>query len=318
MNYRRVTNQLGLLLLVFGTALGTMAAFAWLFDAIEHEQVNVSAERALVLSCLLCLACGGAAWGLTRRSDPTIGRRDALLLVSLSWGLGAVFAALPFHLWARSLGPDVTPHAFADVVNCYFEAMSGLTTTGATVLSDIESIPRELLMWRAFTHWIGGLGIVVLFVAVLPSLGVGAKKLFIVESPGPTPTGLRPRVAQTARTLWIIYVALTAVEVLALWLIGRMPIFDSICHAFATLATGGFSTQNASLGAYANWPAIDGIVLLFMVLAGANFRALRPALAVGGSAPCGETQNSACTSPYLGSPRSSSVAPCGSEAGRSQ
>ena len=130
--------------------------------------------------------------------------------------------------------------------------MSGLTTTGATVLADIEAVPHELLLWRAFTHWIGGLGIVVLFVAVLPTLGLGGKRLFQVEAPGPTSEGLQPQIRQTVRILWLIYLGLTVLEILALWIVARMHIFDSICHTFSTVATGGFSTKNASIGYYYN------------------------------------------------------------------
>jgi trk system potassium uptake protein TrkH len=206
-----------------------------------------------------------------------LGRRDAMLLVALSWLVGAAFAALPFFLWAHLPGTDAPGgHPFRSFVDCYFEAMSGLTTTGATILSgspgtgwDIEALPRSLLLWRAFTQWLGGLGIVVLFVAVLPTLGVGGKRLFQVEAPGPKPEGLQPQIRQTARVLLYIYLGLTAAEILALWL-ARMPFFDAVCHTFTTLATGGFSTRNASTGAYDS-RAVDVIVIVFMVLAGVNF-----------------------------------------------
>ena len=145
----------------------------------------------------------------------------------------------------------------------------GLTTTGASVLSEIERLPHGLLLWRAMTHWLGGLGIVVLFVAVLPTLGVGGKKLFQVEAPGPTSQGVRPRIVETARILWMIYVGMTVVEILALRLFG-MGWFESVCHTFATLATGGFSTRNASVGAFDSL-GIEVTIIVFMVLAGANF-----------------------------------------------
>ncbi|MBL4702102.1 MAG: TrkH family potassium uptake protein [Phycisphaeraceae bacterium] len=146
--------------------------------------------------------------------------------------------------------------------------MSGLTTTGATVLSDIHVLPKSLLLWRAMTHWLGGLGIVVLFVAVLPTLGVGGKRLFNVEAPGPSQPGVKPRIRETARMLWYIYCGMTLLQMLALMATG-MDLFDAICHTFATLATGGFSTKNASAGAYT--PAAQIVMIVFMVLAGANF-----------------------------------------------
>ncbi len=271
MNYRYVINHLGILLLVFGAVMGAFALGAWFLDAIERQPVDLNAEEALMISCGACLAIGGLAWFATRKCGQFLGRREALLLVAMSWFLGSVFAALPFFVWASWFGGDAIDHPFDSFVNCYFEAMSGLTTTGATVLANIESLPRELLLWRAFTHWIGGLGIVVLFVAVLPSLGVGGKKLYQLEAPGPAQEGLRPRIRETARILLRIYLGLTVLEVLALWVVGGMHVFDAVCHSFATLATGGFSTKGASIGYYYNKPAVDMIVILFMVLAGANF-----------------------------------------------
>jgi trk system potassium uptake protein TrkH len=147
--------------------------------------------------------------------------------------------------------------------------MSGLTTTGATILTDISTVPDPLLFWRSMIQWLGGLGIVVLFVAVLPTLGSGGKKLFRVEAPGPDPEGVRPHIRETARILWIIYVCLTAFEIVA-YKVAGMQWFDASCHALTTLATGGFSTHSASTGAF-NSRAIDIITIVFMVLAGANF-----------------------------------------------
>jgi len=214
---------------------------------------------------------------LSGRQDDTLDRREALLLVALTWLVGAAVAGLPYWLWAHcdpgawsAMGTSAgQSHPFISFVSCYFEAMSGMTTTGATVLSDIEVLPRSLLLWRATTHWLGGLGIVVLFVAVLPTLGVGGKKLFQVEAPGPTQQGVRPRIRETARILWLIYVGLTVAEVLALGLCG-MSWFDAVCHTFATLATGGFSTLNASVGGF-DHAGVDTVVIIFMILAGVNF-----------------------------------------------
>ena len=174
-------------------------------------------------------------------------------------------------IWAHMAGGATNDHPFRQAINCYFEAMSGLTTTGATVLSEIESMPASLLFWRSLTHWLGGLGIVLLFVAILPSIGVGGKRLFRVEAPGPEPEGVHPHIRETARILWFIYLGLTVAQILALKFIGGMTIFDSFCHTFGTLATGGFSTKNASVGHYYDSMAVDVIIIVFMVLAGANF-----------------------------------------------
>ena len=157
-------------------------------------------------------------------------------------------------------------------VNCLFESISGFTTTGASVLGatvEIESVGKGLLFWRSFTHWLGGMGIIVLAVAILPLLGVGGMQLFHAESPGPTKEKLFPRIRETAATLWGIYVLLSIIEVLLLMGAG-MTVFDSLCHTFGTMATGGFSTMNASIGAYHS-SLIDIIIIVFMFLAGANF-----------------------------------------------
>jgi trk system potassium uptake protein TrkH len=277
MNLRYVLKQFGLLLLVLSMILMGVAAVFFVGQAALKHGVSHAAMLALLDTGLIGILVGGGAWLLSRRTAPHLGRREALLLVAVSWLAGAAFAGLPFFLWAQLPGSDAPAgHPFRSFVNCYFEAMSGLTTTGATILAgdpatgwDIEAVPRSLLLWRAFTQWLGGLGIVVLFVAVLPSLGVGGKRLFQVEAPGPAPEGLQPQISQTARVLLYIYLTLTGAEILALWL-ARMPFYDAVCHTFTTLATGGFSTRNASTGAFDS-VAIDVIVIFFMVLAGANF-----------------------------------------------
>ncbi len=278
MNIRLVIQQLGLLLLLLCLAL--LGVTAW--GAIEHftsqPAAGTSIEREWVglvaewVTVGVGLALGGSMWWFARPRDrrpAVLGRREALLLVALGWLLGAAVAGLPYFLWAhleRTAGPN---HPFRSFMSCYFEAMSGLTTTGATVLSDIRAVPFGLLLWRATTHWLGGLGIVVLFVAVLPSLGVGGKKLYQIEAPGPAAQGVRPRIRETARVLWLIYLGLTAAQIVLLYLAG-MNLGDAVCHTFATLATGGFSTRDASIGYY-NSPLINWIIIAFMLLAGANF-----------------------------------------------
>jgi hypothetical protein len=209
MNLRYVLKQLGLLLLVLSAVLVGVAAVFFLAEAGLKHDVTRTAMQAMFITGLIGILAGGGAWLFTRKTEQQIGRRAALLLVAVSWLGGAAFAGLPFFLWAHLPGTDAPDgHPFRSFVNCYFEAMSGLTTTGATILAgdpatgwEIESVPRSLLLWRAFTQWLGGLGIVVLFVAVLPSLGVGGKRLFQVEAPGPAPEGLQPQIRQTARVL---------------------------------------------------------------------------------------------------------------------
>jgi trk system potassium uptake protein TrkH len=270
MNIRFVIGQLGMVLLVLSVCMLMMTGGDMWSLASGGES---SIERPAIMALFITIIIGGVlaliAWTIGRTSTMTLmGRREALLLVALSWLVGAAVSGLPYYLWWKLLGSDAD-HAFASAISCYFEAMSGLTTTGATVLKDVTSIPNSLLLWRAMTHWLGGVGIVVLFVAVLPSLGVGGKRLFQIEAPGPQQQGVRPRIRQTARMLWLIYLLLTAVQIVALKLC-NMSWLDSLCHTFATLATGGFSTRNSSVGGY-NSTAIDLIMILFMVLAGVNF-----------------------------------------------
>lgn len=272
MNLRLVLNQLGLLLIVLSICILASDVASWLM-LMGTERTGVMEHHARIAMLVTAVAgttIGALAWIMTRGAARGFGRREALLLVGLSWLVGAALSGLPFLLWANLSGEAPDDHPYRGVVNCYFEAMSGLTTTGATVLSDIESLPPSLLLWRSLTHWLGGLGIVVLFVAVLPTLGVGGKKLFRVESPGPSPEGVTPQIRETARMLWFIYLGLTVAEIIALKLIGRMTLFDSVSHTFATLATGGFSTLNASVGQYDS-ATIDTIITVFMLAAGVNF-----------------------------------------------
>lgn len=272
MNYRFVLRQLGLLLVVFSMCM-------LLITVVEYGLWTIGrAEQLATLSLLVSVGVialtGGTLWLVGRVGQiERMGRRDAMLLVALSWLVGAAVAGLPYFLWARFSGGAQDGHPFASFVACYFEAMSGLTTTGASVLHDaphdIESMPRALLLWRSMTQWLGGLGIVVLFVAVLPTLGVGGKRLYQVEAPGPTQQGVRPRIKETARYLWMIYLGLTVLFAVAYRLAG-MDWFDAVNHTFTALATGGFSTRNASVGAYQSIP-INLITIVAMFVAGVNF-----------------------------------------------
>lgn len=271
MSYRTVFNQLGLLGALLSIVMLAMAAAFFTLTWINHGEFVQNEVIALLSAGAVGLVISGATWRLTRSGSSYFGRREALLLVALSWLIGAAVAALPFYFWAHLEFHDGAPHPFRAFVDCYFEAMSGLTTTGATVLSDIEALPHGLILWRALTHWLGGLGIVVLFVAVLPGLGVGGKRLFQIEAPGPAPEGLQPRIRETARWLWYIYLGLTVAEFAALWTLTPMNAYQAVCHTFATLATGGFSTENASVGAFHRTPLVDAIAIGFMVLAGLNF-----------------------------------------------
>lgn len=198
--------------------------------------------------------------------------RDGFAIVTFSWLFYALFGALPFYFSG----------AIPSFLNASFETLSGFTTTGATILAEVESLPESLLLWRALTQWLGGMGIIVMSLAILPMLGVGGMQLFKAEVPGPTADRLKPRIQDTAKLLWGVYVLLTAVEVVLLML-GKMSFFESLCHSFATLATGGFSSRNISVGAYDS-PYIDGVITLFMFLAGLTFSStIRPCVVVSPS-----------------------------------
>lgn len=251
MNYRLLFRYLG----QFSIAIGALMTPAFIC-ALCYREWSV----ALALFASGALSCGFGA-GLCRvcqQASPKFFERETLALVGLSWIIAPALGALPF-LFTGDLGP----------IDAYFESMSGFTTTGASVVTDIEALSHGILFWRSFTHWLGGMGIIVLFLAVLPFLGAGGKQLFRSEAPGPDPRGLRPRVRDTASILWKIYVGFTIVETVALMLAG-MSLFDALCHTFGTLATGGFSSRQASVGAY-NSLAIELIIIFFMICAGTNF-----------------------------------------------
>ncbi len=186
-----------------------------------------------------------------------IARRDAFLIVALGWIDASLFGALPFLL---------SPHF--GVVDALFETVSGFTTTGASILERIEDLPKGILFWRSMTQWLGGMGIILFSIAILPFLGVGGMQLFKAEVPGPTVEKLQPRIAQTAKILWQTYLLISALET-ALLVLGGMSLYDAVCHTFTTMATGGFSTRTASVGFYGPYHRM--VILLFMIIAGSNF-----------------------------------------------
>ncbi|RKX93439.1 MAG: TrkH family potassium uptake protein [Spirochaetes bacterium] len=194
----------------------------------------------------------------SRRNQP-MGTREGFLVVTFGWIFSSLSGALPFYLSGEI--PSYT--------DAFFETMSGFTTTGASILTDIEALSHGMLFWRSLTHWLGGMGIVVLTVALLPIFGVGGLKLLRAEAPGPTVDKMTPKIKETAKILWFIYFSFTILETILL-IIGGMSLFDALTHTFGTLATGGFSTRSASVGAYSS-PFIHVVITVFMVLSGMNF-----------------------------------------------
>ena len=190
----------------------------------------------------------------------TIHKKEGYLIVTLGW-LTLSFTGMLPYLFTGTI-PSLT--------NAFFETLSGYSTTGSSILTDIESMPKGILFWRSATHWIGGMGIIVLTIAILPLLGIGGMQLFMAEAPGPSADKLHPRITDTAKRLWLIYVTLTFAEFLLLKVAG-MTWFDAINHAMATVSTGGFSTKNASLSYWNAMPLVQYIIIFFMFIAGTNF-----------------------------------------------
>jgi trk system potassium uptake protein TrkH len=192
------------------------------------------------------------------KTTKEIERGDGFTIVAFTWLLIPLLGTLPYVFLGLSF------------LDAFFETMSGFTTTGATILNVVEDLPNSALLWRSLTQWLGGMGVVLLFISILPRLGVGGSQLFDREFPGPLPERLRPRFRTTARLLWTIYVGLTAAEIALLYFFARLPLFDSICISFTTIPTGGFTPTTASIGAYAN-PSAEYIIMVFMFLAGMSF-----------------------------------------------
>ncbi|HDQ14274.1 MAG TPA: TrkH family potassium uptake protein, partial [Sediminispirochaeta sp.] len=216
-------------------------------------------EYFLVPAALNITVAGLLFFGLRHLASLHLSIRGGFLFVTLAWLSASASGALPFFLSG----------AIPSYTDAFFETMSGFTTTGASILTEIEALPYSMLFWRSLTHWLGGMGIVVLTVALFPLLGIGGFQLLKAEAPGPSVDKITPRIAETAKILWIIYLALTVLET-GLLMLGGMNLFESLTHTFGTLATGGFSPKNSSVGFYSSG-YIHVIITVFMYLAGVNF-----------------------------------------------
>ena len=209
---------------------------------------------------IITIFLGALLYFFNKPKSTNIQKKEGYLIVTLGWLLLSITGMLPYLLTG----------AIPNITNAFFETLSGYSTTGSSILTDIESMPKGILFWRSATHWIGGMGIIVLTIAILPLLGIGGMQLFMAEAPGPSTDKLHPRISDTAKRLWLIYVTLTFAEFFLLKVAG-MTWFDAINHAMATMSTGGFSTKNASLAHYNSMPYVQYIVILFMFIAGTNF-----------------------------------------------
>jgi trk system potassium uptake protein TrkH len=247
------------ILKLVGSVLLILSAFMLL--PLGISLVTAQSDLMAFVFAEMCTLCAGLLLFLStrRRANGAVRHRDVFGTVTFSWLVVSFFGALPY----------VFSGSLSSFTHSYFEAMAGFTTTGATVIADIEALPMGVLFWRSLTQWLGGMGIILFALTILPFIGSGSIQLFRAEAPELTVDKLRPRIIDTAKSLWYIYASLTALAAL-LYLAGGMNVFDSLCHAFTTLATGGFSTKNASI-AYYQSSYIDGVCTLFMFLAGTNY-----------------------------------------------
>lgn len=245
-----VFNIIGRLLMFLAATMLLPVPFSLYFGGEDYIALSISSGITLVFGFTLY-------WFFSIERD--LRPKEGFAVVTLGWVFLSLFGAIPF----------VIDGAIPSFTDAFFETMSGFTTTGATILTNIEEVPEGILLWRSLTHWIGGMGIIVLSLAILPFLGVGGMQLFKAEVPGPTADKLTPRITQTAKILWGVYLLLTAAHAVLL-MFGGMSFFESVCHSLATMATGGYSTRNTSIAAFSN-SYIHYVIILFMLIAGTNF-----------------------------------------------
>ena len=252
LNISLILNTLGVLSFILGISMVIPLLLSFYYGESDLAPLALSLACAFGLGIVLYLC-------FPREDIKQFRSREALLLVTLAWVLATILGAFPFYFSGH----------FPSLLDAWFESASGFTTTGASVLTDIESLPHGLLLWRSLIQFLGGMGIVVLSLAILPLLGVGGMDLYKAEVPGPTTDKISARVSETARILWVVYVALASVQAVLLVFSGLSP-FDAINHALTTMATGGFSTKNQSVASFAN-PQAEAIIAIFMFFAGINF-----------------------------------------------
>jgi len=253
MRWQFISRIIGILLIFLGLAMTAPLACSYYYKDMAQEGIIRSIAITMFAGLILMI--------LSKKyeDDTYINQKEGMTVVALGWTAIGLFGALPFYL-----GPE-----FANFTDAFFESVSGFTTTGSSVMTNIEGATPSLLFWRSFIQWLGGMGIIVLSLAILPFLGVGGIQLYKAEVPSPVPDKLTPRLSDSAKILWLVYAGMTLVEIIFL-LAGGMPLFESVCHALTTLPTGGFSPKNASIAHY-NSAYLDYVIVIFMLLAGINF-----------------------------------------------
>lgn len=253
-NWRIVIQVVSLLIILLGVFMLSALPVSMTYKSGDHWH--------LFFSGLITCAIGVTGWFLTRNAPKTLAKKEGFLIVSTGWLCISLLSSLPY------LFSGIFDHP----VDAIFESVSGLTTTGASALTDIESVSKGILYWRSLSQWIGGMGIIVLTVALFPLLGIGGVELFVAESPGPTSDKIHPRIKETAKRFWLIYAGLTC-TLIALLTMTKMDFYDAINHGLTTMATGGFSTRNASI-AHFDSRLIEGLITVFMFIAGINYTIL--------------------------------------------
>lgn len=254
LNLEPISNVLGVTLVILGVAMLTCIPVSLYFQSGDAGAFFMSGAITMIIGILF--------WKYKFKNNANVNKREGYVIVVLGWVFMGLFSSLPYLISG----------AIPSVTDAVFESVSGLTTTGSTILTDIEFQPKGILFWRSMTQWIGGMGIIVLTVALFPMLGIAGIELFVAEAPGPTSDKLHPRIKESAKRLWWIYVGVTGLLFILLVLEG-MTVYDAINHAFTTMATGGFSTKNNSI-AYYDSPLIQYTITLFMIIAGTNYTIL--------------------------------------------
>lgn len=250
-NVQPISNVIGVLLVLIGGMMMLCIPFSWYYDSGDATSFLFASSWTMI--------AGIISWKYRFKSSATVNKREGYMIVATAWLSMVFFGSLPYFFSGTA----------AHITDAVFESVSGFTTTGASIMTDIEALPEGILVWRSLTQWIGGMGIIVLTVALFPLLGIGGIELFVAEAPGPTSDKIHPRIKEVAKRLWLIYVSLTALLFVILILEGMMA-FDAFNHALTTMATGGFSTKNASMAHYSS-PLIQYTIILFMFIAGTNY-----------------------------------------------
>ena len=252
LNYKIIISFLGLTSMLNGFFM----LVAYPFSLYNNEE----AQWGILYAGLITITLGFYMWFSNKDAPKNLQKKEGYIIVTFGWLILSLTGTLPYLLTGSI--PDFT--------NAFFETLSGYSTTGSSILTDIEAMPKGILFWRSATHWIGGMGIIVLTIAILPLLGIGGMQLFLAEAPGPSADKMHPRITETAKRLWLIYFSLTITQFFLLKIAG-MTWFDAINHAMSTLSTGGFSTKNSSVAHWNHMPMIQYIITFFMFVAGTNF-----------------------------------------------